>query len=269
MILLTSLRIALKALGRHKLRTGLTMLGIVIGVAAVLTMVAVGNGAQASVEEEFKASGTPLIDVKAGNYSVPIGSASILAAWEFAVLDPSAPRPLGGRGAATTLTVQDAEALRSEVKGVRYHAAAVTERTFVTTDNRRVFTKVEGTDIEFPLMHSWEWEAGGFFDEAHVASTASVASLGRVLSEKLFGPGIDPVGRTIRIKDRPFEVLGVADAAVGDQTESVFVPFTTLQHLLGITHLHGIAIAAESAGIATRVSDNIRQIGRASCRERV
>ncbi len=263
MTLLTSVRIALKALGRHKLRSALTMLGIVIGVAAVLTMVAVGHGAQASVEEEVKSTGTPLITVTSGNYSVPIGSASILAAWEFASLDPSEPRPLGGRGAATTLTPADARAIRAEVEGVKYKAAHVMERAFISAGDRKHFTKIEGTNVEFPLMHSWTWRSGRFFGAEHVASNDRVATIGAILSAKLFGRTVDPVGRTIEIRGQSFEVLGVAESAVGDQAESAFVPFTTLQEFLGITHLHGIGIAADSAGNTTRIAGDIRALLRA------
>ena len=253
-----SIRIALKALERHKLRSSLTMLGVIIGVAAVLTMIAVGRGARASVEEEVKATGTPLITVTSGNYSVPIGSASILAAWEFATLDPSAPRPLGGRGAATTLTSGDAEAIRSLVKGIKHEAAYVTERTFVTAGNQKHFTKVKGTNVEFPLIHSWMLGSGLFFKALHVTSNARVAVIGETLSNKLFGPDVDVIGQKITILKQDFEVLGVTNSTIDDQEESVFVPFTTLQNLLGITHLHGISIAAESAGITTRVASDVR-----------
>ena len=258
MPLFISIRIALKALERHKLRSSLTMLGITIGVAAVLTMIAVGRGARASVEEEVKSTGTPLITVTSGNYSVPIGSASILSAWEFATLDPSAPRPLGGRGAATTLTSDDAEAIRSRVQGIKYEAAYVTERTFVTTGNQKHFTKVEGTNVEFPLIHSWILRSGNFFKTLHVTSNAKVAVIGTILSNKLFGQDVDVIGQKITILNQDFEVLGVTDSTIDDQEESVFVPFTTLQNLLGIAHLHGISIAAESAGTTTRVASDVR-----------
>ena len=253
-----SIRIALKALERHKLRSSLTMLGIIIGVAAVLTMIAVGRGARASVEEEVKSTGTPLITVTSGNYSVPIGSASILAAWEFATLDPSAPRPLGGRGAATTLTSDDTEAIRSLVKGIKYEAASVTERTFVTAGNQKHFTKVEGTNVEFPLIHSWIFSSGSFFKDSHVTSKARVAIIGKTLSNKLFEQDVNVIGQKITILKQDFEVLGVTNSTIDDQEESVFVPFTTLQNLLGITHLHGINISAESAGTTTRVASDVR-----------
>src|SRR5438093_13211024 len=135
MSFLMILRIAIKALNRNKMRTALTMLGMIIGVAAVITMVALGGGAQYSIEQQIKSAGTNLIIVSAGNFST--GGVR------------------GGQGAANTLTPEDAQAIRNEVQGVQYLAPGVNTRAQVIAGNQNWSTRIQGTDVELPLIRSW------------------------------------------------------------------------------------------------------------------
>ena len=128
-------RIAFKALGRNKMRTGLTMLGMIIGVAAVITLVAMGNGAQSVIEDQIKGAGTNMITVNAGNAST--GGVR------------------GGSGTSSTLTVDDADAIKKEIEGVQYAAAGLQIQAQVVAGNQNWFTRIQGTDVDLPLIRAW------------------------------------------------------------------------------------------------------------------
>src|SRR5688572_5642772 len=182
MSLLMTLRIALKALNRNKMRTMLTMLGMIIGVGAVITMVALGKGAQTTIEEQVKAAGTNMINVQSGNFSQ--GGVRM------------------GQGMSNTLMPEDAEALR-ELPGVQYVAAGANTRGQVIAGNQNWSTTAEGTDVDMPLIRSWPTKYGAFFSPQDVSSAAKVAVLGSVVSDTLFGPEVDPTGEIIRIRTQP------------------------------------------------------------------
>ena len=181
------LRVALNALNQNKLRTGLTMLGMIIGVSAVITMLALGTGAQSSIEAQIQAAGTNMITVRAG--SVGRGGVQL------------------GMGAATTLTTADADAIRDRVSGVQYLAAGVSSREQVIAGGRNWQTQIQGTDVEYPLIRFWPVEVGEFFTASHVSSTAKVAVLGSIVRDELFGTGVDPIGKSIRIRNQVFRVI--------------------------------------------------------------
>jgi putative ABC transport system permease protein len=254
MPLIVVLRVALRALGRNVLRTVLTMLGIVIGVAAVMAMVALGNGAQAAVASEMQSAGANLVFVTAGNYIRGGDSVNI----------PS------GLGAARTLTPSDADAI-AKVGGVAHCAANVSDRAFTTAVQEdpgqataaRVFGRIQGTDVAFPFVYDWHFEAGQFFSAADVASRADVAVLGRVAAERLFGNATRAVGRPVDIKQRRFRVIGVTASTASDHAETVFVPYTTLQQMLGISYLHSIVVATREAGDASQAAGEITRLLRA------
>src|SRR3954470_16728126 len=147
MELLATVRIAVRALGRHKLRTFLTMLGMIIGVAAVMTMVALGNGAQASVEDEMKSAGTNLVYINAGNYTR--GGDSM--------------RVASGTGAATTLVAGDGAVIASRVKGIKNWSAGVRDRAPMATGDRSYFGPVLGTSAAFAPIYSWSFRRGEMF----------------------------------------------------------------------------------------------------------
>jgi putative ABC transport system permease protein len=240
------LRVALRALGRNVLRTMLTMLGIVIGVAAVMAMVALGNGAQAAVESEMRSAGANLIFVTAGNYTRGGDAVNIAS----------------GLGAATTLTPADADAIAG-VSGVAYRAAGVSDRAFTSAGTARHFGRIQGTDVGFPFLYDWRFEAGEFFSAADVAAASCVAVLGRIVAERLFGSATRALNQNVDIKQQRFRVVGVTASAAADQAESVFVPYTTLQQMLGIAHLQSIAVATHQAGEASAAATEITRLLRA------
>ena len=199
--LFVSAQIAVRALKRNALRTGLTMLGVVIGVAAVIAMVALGAGARGSVETSLKSAGTNIIQVSAGNYTRGGESMNIAS----------------GLGAATTLTIEDADAIRG-IAGVQHVAAGVRNRAFVKSAHRQFFTQVRGTQPALAEIHGWEWLGGRFEDGA------DRAVMGRAAARELFGEGFDPVGERITIGDRTFTVSGYFRTNDSDMDETVFVP---------------------------------------------
>ena len=242
MSLLMVLTVAFKALARNKMRTALTMLGMIIGVAAVITMVALGTGAQSSIETQIQAAGTNMIMVSAGNFM----SAGVRT----------------GQGNASTLTPDDAAAIQ-DVSGVQYLAPGVNTRGQVVAGNLNWGTQIQGTDVDLPLIRSWPAAKGAFFSPADVASAAKVAVLGSVVHEQLFGADVDPVGQVIRINNQPFTVVGVmsskGQSGMGqDQDDVVYTPYTTvMKKLRGITYVQNITVSAASAGDTAPTADRI------------
>jgi putative ABC transport system permease protein len=242
MSLLMTVRIALKALGRNKLRTSLTMLGMIIGVAAVITMVALGTGAQTQIEDQVKSAGTNMILVNAGN-------------WSFGGVRQ-------GQGSSSTLTVDDAEAIRA-LPGVQYVSPGANTRAQVIAGNQNWSTRIEGTGVDMPLIRSWPTHLGAYFTQQDVQTAAKVAVLGSVVAETLFGEQVDPTGEIIRIRNQPFRVVGVlaskGQSAMGqDQDDTVFVPYSAVQKkLMGIQYLNNITVSAVSAGQTLSTADDI------------
>jgi putative ABC transport system permease protein len=236
-------RIAFKALGRNKMRTGLTMLGMIIGVSAVIALVAMGNGAQSVIEDQIKGAGTNLVTVNAGNFSQ--GGVR------------------GGAGTSSALTVDDAEAIRDEVPGVQYLAAGVQTQAQVIAGNQNWYTRIQGTDVDLPVIRTWATETGTFFSPQDVAGAAKVAVLGKTVADMLFGNGVDPVGQVIRIRNQPFKVIGVmaekGQTGMGpDMDDQVLTPYTTvMKKLLGTTSIRDITISAASATETGAVADQI------------
>ena len=240
-------RIALKALGRNKMRTALTMLGMIIGVAAVITMVALGTGAQSSIDAQIQTMGTNTIQVQSGNWT------------QGGVRQ--------GQGNASTLTPDDATAI-AQVPGVLYAAASQNTRGQMVAGNLNWNTQVEGTDIDFPLIQSWQVEQGSFFTAQDVTTAAKVVVLGSVVRDQLFGPETDPVGQTIRIQHLPFTVIGVmaskGQSNVGeDRDDRAYTPYTTvLKKMRGITFIQRVTVSAASANEVTVVADRIASLMR-------
>jgi putative ABC transport system permease protein len=239
-LLMVNIRLALRSLGRNRLRTFLTMLGMVFGVAAVLTMVALGTGARASVEDEVRGAGANLVFVSAGNYTRG-GDAVGLAA---------------GLGSARTLVPDDAAAIRREVTGIRYLSSGVAVRTFVSNGAQQAFVRVHGVGADFAPIYSWTWSSGASFTESEVSGAAHVIVIGRTLATRLFAAE-NPVGREVHVRDASYRVVGVAVSDADEQTNEAFVPWTTLQRSMKITHLQTITVAAERAGESSRVAGDI------------
>jgi putative ABC transport system permease protein len=241
-------RIALKALARNKMRTALTMLGMIIGVSAVITLVALGNGAQSQIEEQIRAGGTNMVTIMAGNFTM--GGVR------------------GGIGAASSLKIEDLEAIRKEVPNVQYIAPGVNTRAQVIAGNQNWSTRLEGTDIDFPLIRQWPVRYGMFFSPQDVNSASKVAVLGKTVSDQLFGADVDPSGQMIRVRNQPFKVIGVMESKGqgtfgNDQDDTIFAPYTTVQkRLQGQQNIQNITISATSAEATSQVADAVAAVMR-------
>ncbi len=225
------LRIALRALARNKMRSILTMLGIIIGVGAVIATVGVGQGAQQQVQNNIASMGTNLVFVSAG--SVNRGGLRL------------------GGGATKTLTYDDMKAIVQESPAVASAAPGSSASAQVVFDNNNWYTRVNGTEPQYFDIRSWPMASGTSFTGDDVRTAADVAVLGETVRQNLFGSA-DPAGQTIRIGNLPFQVVGVL-AAKGqsgmgaDQDDAIYVPITTLQKkITGQPWLQYIVVSAVS-----------------------
>jgi putative ABC transport system permease protein len=211
-----TLRIAFKALGRNKMRSSLTMLGIIIGVGAVIAMIAIGSGAKARIQEQIASMGSNLLIVLSG--SATSGGFR------------------HGSGSVPTLTVDDAKAIATELPAVKYAAPVLRGVTQVVYGNQNWATVTYGTTPEGLLIRDWPTVKGRSLIQADVDGAAKVCLLGQTVVEYLFGE-MDPVGQVVRIKKFPFTVVGVLSTKGQttwgqDQDDVVYVPLTTGQRLL-------------------------------------
>jgi putative ABC transport system permease protein len=226
------LRIAVLALRRNALRSALTSLGMLIGVAAVITIVALGRGAHGAIEDQVMSAGTNLVIVSAGNRTQ--GGVRL------------------GMGASSRLTPEDAEALR-RLPGVAYLTPGVRTRTQIITGGENWSTSVEGVGPELPSIRSWTLEHGSFFGGREVVGVEKVAVLGSIVRDTLFGRGANPVGQVVRLGSQPFVIIGVlaskGQSSTGqDQDDVVYAPYTTVQKkLMGVTYLNNITVSAAQA----------------------
>ncbi len=242
MSVLMVFRIALKALARNKMRTALTMLGMIIGVAAVITMVALGSGAQSQIDSAVQSVGTNTIIVNAGNWT------------QGGVRQ--------GQGNASTLTPDDAAAI-TQVPGVLYAAAGSNMRAQMVAGNLNWNTQLQGTDIDYPLINAWPTQLGAFFTSQDVQTAAKVVVLGSVTREQLFGADVNPVGEVIRISNQPFTVVGVMAAKgqsqIGqDRDDVAFAPYTTvMKKLRGVTFINNVNVMGADSSQVSATADRI------------
>ncbi|HET9369562.1 MAG TPA: ABC transporter permease [Vicinamibacterales bacterium] len=241
MSLLMTVRIALKALGSNKMRTSLTMLGMIIGVAAVITMVALGTGAQAAIEEQIRSAGTNMITVFPG--SANMGGA----------------RQGGG---TSRLTPEDADILR-QLSEIEYVSEGLQSRQQVIVGNQNWQTNIVGVNVEFQGVKSWPMKSGSFFSDADVRAAAKVCLLGVNVSNALFGEDTDPTGEQIRIRNQIFKVLGVmaprgASTSGQNQDDQILAPYTTvIKKLQGNDRLNYILASARSGERMQAAADQI------------
>lgn len=239
--LIATTRIAWRALGRNRLRAGLTMLGVIIGVAAVIAMVALGNGARASVDRTLRSAGTSVVEVTAGNFTR--GGESVKIAT--------------GMGQSTSLTRADADAI-AKLPDVVAVAAGLRSRTWVSASaEQRLFALVRGSEPSMAEINGWTFTAGKNFTAADVTGERPVMVMGRVAATGLFGDGVNPVGREVQLLERTFRIVGVMRAVEATQDEAMFVPISTLQSLTQRSHLQTVTIGVTEAGVATRVADAV------------
>ena len=242
------LKVAFRALRRNKLRTALTMLGIIIGVGAVIAMVGIGNGAKAQVEARIAALGQNVIMVFSG--SITRGGVHT------------------GFGGAGTLTVEDAAAIARDVPGVAAVSPEVRTGAQIMAGNNNWSTSIMGEGVDYLTIRQWDLADGAMFTEADVRAAAKVCVLGKTTADKLF-PEDDPVGKIIRIKNVPVKVLGVlkrkgVSMFGSDQDDTVLVPYTTaMKRFAGVTTLRSInvqaATAEQMAEVQSGITDLLRQ----------
>jgi len=206
------LRVAFRALGRNTMRSFLTALGIIIGVAAFIAMVVIGEGAKARVEEAFSSMGTNLLIVLPGSSS------------QRGVF--------GGFGSQPTLTWDDLKAIQTEVPSVRHAAPQLRSTASVVSEEQNWTTSVTGVTPEYFEIRNWPVTSGVGFTTSDIDAATKVVTLGTTVVDRLYGPGADPVGQTVRIKGMPFQVIGVmarkGQSPMGqDYDDALFVPVST------------------------------------------
>jgi putative ABC transport system permease protein len=209
------IRVAFRALVRNKMRAALTMLGIIIGVSAVIAMVSIGQGASASVQAQIESIGTNLLFVSAGAQNV------------------GGVRSGTGDSGTNTLTVEDLDAIKREVPSVSMVTPAVNARAQLVAGNMNWNTSVQGVSEQYPDVRKWNVQSGAFFTDADVRTAARVIVIGQTIADNMF-PGQDPVGQDLRVSNLPFRVVGVMvrkgqDQGGRDQDDIAFAPYTTVQ----------------------------------------
>jgi putative ABC transport system permease protein len=250
MNLIATFKLALTALSRNKMRSILTMLGIIIGVGAVIAMVGIGQGASASIQSQISQLGNNMLYVSAG--SANTGGMR------------------GGSGTGTTLTVEDIEAIEREVPSVSAASPYVRASGQLVYGNQNWSASggIGGTSEKFPEIRDWKIGSGEFFTDADVKYAARVAVLGKTVADNLFA-GMDPIGQTIRIRNLPFRVVGIlapkGQNQVGqDQDDTVIIPYTAaMKKLLTTTRVSMAMVSAISADATTtaerQIADLLRQ----------
>lgn len=212
--LLLTVLTAVRILGRNRLRAGLTMLGIVIGVGAVIAMVGIGQGAKAAVQAQVASMGTNVIIVLPG--ATTVGGVR------------------GGQGGAVTLTVMDALELKKRIPLLTDAGWAKRDVLQIVNGNKNWNGPVNGISPSYLTIRDWSFVSGGPLTQTDLETAARVALLGQTVVENLFDPGEEPVGATIRIRGVPFRVVGVLapkgqSASGNDQDDVIFIPFSTAE----------------------------------------
>lgn len=250
MNLLLTFRIAIRALGRNKMRSILTMLGIIIGVGAVIAMVGIGQGASASIQSQIANLGNNMLFVMSG--SMNTGGMR------------------GGAGSSNTLIPEDADAIERESPSVRAVSPGVRANGQLVFGNQNwvASSGIQGTNEKYPDIRAWPVASGEFFTEGDVRTAARVCVVGKTVADNLFS-GSDPIGLTMRIRNLPFRVIGVLSIKGQnqygqDQDDTVIVPYTTAQKkMLTISHIHQVMVSAISPAATftaeKQITDLLRQ----------
>jgi putative ABC transport system permease protein len=236
------IRVALRALARNKMRTILTMLGIIIGVGAVICTVAIGQGASAQVQQQIQSLGDNMMMVFSG--SVNTGGVRM------------------GNGATKTLTADDADAILAHVQGVVAVSPIVGSSVQVVNGNQNWFTRANGASADITQIRNWPVVQGSMFSERDVNMAANVCVLGNTVAQQLFGDS-DPVGQMIRVQNLPFRVMGVllakGQSSNGqDQDDMMLMPYTTVQKKIsGISWVQLIMVSTTSQQAMAQVQSGI------------
>ncbi len=239
------IKVALRALRRSAMRSVLTALGIIIGVAAVIAMVSIGNGAKSQVESSIASLGQNLINIFPG--SMTSGGMR------------------GGWGSASSLTVEDALAIQREVAGVAAITPEMRDRSQVLANGLNWNTSVLGEDISYLDIRLWSLADGEMFTEADVRSGTKVCVIGKTVAAQLF-PDMDPIGQNIRVRNIPFKIVGVLSAKGfnyfgQDQDDVMVIPYTSfLKRLARRPNLNSILVQATSPDVMARVQRDITDL---------
>ncbi|PIU78741.1 MAG: multidrug ABC transporter substrate-binding protein [Candidatus Moranbacteria bacterium CG06_land_8_20_14_3_00_43_56] len=238
-------RETIRSISNNKVRSGLTILGIVIGIASVIALVAIGQGAKNSVASSIESIGSNLIMVMPGSQRV--GGIS------------------QGAGSSQTLTEEDAEAIKNQINGAAAVAPAVTGRYQLTAKGNNTNTEVIGTTGDYAATRNVKMNIGSFFSEQQIKGSAKVAVLGPDTRNELFGENVNPAGQTVRINKIDFQIIGVTTAKGGsgfnNQDDMVYVPLATAQHFLaGSDYINNISITAANQSLMTSVQEQITSL---------
>ena len=235
------------ALLANKVRTGLTMLGIIIGIGSVIAMVSIGQGAQGSIQANIQSLGSNLIQVTPGAQGGPGSQVS------------------QGRGTARTLKYDDALAIEDEISGVQAVSSELSSRYQITAKGANTNTTVLGSTPSYLSVRNVMIAEGSFISDQNLKSLSKVSVLGPTVRNDLFGEGGQAIGQTIRINDMQFKVIGVTLAKGGsgfqNQDDMIFIPLTSAQKFLaGDSYLSTIAVQAENADAMTQVQTDINNL---------
>ena len=235
---------ALGTLTINKLRTGLAILGIVIGIGSVIALISLGQSSQKSVENQIQSLGSNILTVQPGS----MNSGGIR----------------GAAGGGTTLTNADAEAIKSapSLSTVSRVSPEYSGRSQVTAGRNNTNTQITGVEPQYADMRKVTLSSGTFITESHISALSKVAVLGPTVASDLFGEGIDPLGQTIRINGQTLTVIGITASKGGtgftNPDNAIYVPLSTAQKILfGASHLSSIAIEAKSADVMTDAQNEV------------
>ena len=239
---LMAMRIAHRALRRNTLRSVLTMLGVIIGVAAVIAMLAIGQGAQAAIRAQIASLGAHALVIQPGSTT----QSGVRYGW----------------GSRTTLRAVDVQAMLNECPAVAYATPILRGGFQAVYANQNWATSVQGTGLEYPAIRAWTLASGEWFTSQEIDAASKVAVLGETVRAMLFG-SVDPVGQVIQLQNVPLRVIGVLDpkgqSAWGqDQDDMIFIPYTTMQKKVWrTTHIHSILAAAGSSAELPQAMEQI------------
>jgi putative ABC transport system permease protein len=245
MRVINTIKVALRALRRNKMRSILTALGIIIGVGAVIAMVSIGNGAKAQVEAQVASLGENVITVFPGSFT--------------------AGGMRGGWGSMSTLTIDDADAIKRETVNVLGVSPEMRDRAQVLANGLNWNTQIIGESPDYSSIRSWPIASGAMFTDQDVRSVAKVAVIGKTVADQLFTDG-DELGQTIRIRNIPFKIVGVL-AAKGfnlfgqDQDDTVVIPYTShMKRIARRPNINSILVQAASAKTIEKVQQDITDL---------
>lgn len=244
-LFIESVIIALEGLKANKLRAILTMLGIIIGVGAVITMISLGLGVQEKIRQSISSLGSNMLIITPGGVT------------------PSGAKIPPGEG--SHLMYADAQAIEKSINGIAAVAPAVSRSYQVIYGNQNWTTTVEGTTPEFMQVRNYELDDGTTFTSKDLDGRTRVAVIGKTVADNLF-PDSSPIGQTIRINKAPFKVIGLlkskGQSGMGqDQDDAIFIPLTTAQQrMMGITHVQRINVQADNEEVMTQVEEDIASL---------